>query len=358
MVAALATMALAARTQTENRIYVNSEDVASEESLRGLYERWYRLYRPGGDPANKAKRYAIFKAEVRAVYELNEGDTRVKHHLNWFADMSQGEYAEYFANCSPREIQPFGDIPAMNHHQPSRYYPDKLPLTVDWRTVDGVLTSVKQQGNCGSCWAIAAAEAMESVHFLKNKQRTNLSAQELVDCTPNNEGCKGGFASRAFQYVIDRRGIHSSEQYPYVGKAQYCDPPSVSPVMSIKKFYFVQRRNEKMLMDAVAHNPVVVLIVGAENMHFKHYSGGIYRGPCGMDKKHEALLVGYGTTPSDDSNDPGAEYWIVKNSWGDSWGEKGYMRLARGHQAYGGLCGIMLDPKYPSHPKRLNHAYA
>ncbi|KAM0874528.1 hypothetical protein ACQ4PT_037363 [Festuca glaucescens] len=139
-----------ASTPAVDRIYVISENVASEESMCGLYERWYALYRHDGDPSDKEKRFAIFKAEARAVYKLNEGGARVKHHLNWFADMTQNEYAESFASCSPLEVRSRDEI-KLNLHQPSQYYPDKLPLTVDWRTVDGVLTIVKHQGNCGSC---------------------------------------------------------------------------------------------------------------------------------------------------------------------------------------------------------------
>ncbi|XP_051228845.1 vignain-like [Lolium perenne] len=323
MVAALAAMALAASTSATDRIYVSSENVASEEGMRGLYERWYTLYRHDSDPIDKEKRFAIFKAEARAVYELNEGGTRVKHHLNWFADMTQDEFSESFANCAPLKIRPHREI-KLNLHQPSQNYPDKLPLMVDWRTVDGVLTSVKLQGECGSCWAMAAAGAMESIHFLKNNKRTNLSVQELVDCSPPKEHCKGGRADMAFQYVIDKHGIHSSEQYPY-----------------------------NMLMDAVAHAPVVIRFRGSNTTEFKRYSGGIFRGLCDIDTKqrHEALLVGYGTTPSDDANDPGVNYWLVKNSWGESWGERGYMRLQRGHLAHGGLCGILRRPVYPAHPK-------
>ncbi|KAK1678650.1 hypothetical protein QYE76_039498 [Lolium multiflorum] len=361
MVAALASMALAASTAKTStstasmpaveRIYVSSENVASEESMHGLYERWYALYRRDGDPSDKEKRFSIFKEEARAVYELNEGGAHVKHHLNLFADMTQDEYAKSFANCSPLEIRPDGNI-KLNLHQPSQYYPDKLPLTVDWRTVDGVLTSVKRQGKCGSCWAIAAAEAMESIHFIKNNKRTNLSVQELVDCTPGNKGCNGGVAYKAFQYVIDKHGIHSSEQYPYVGNGSHCTTPSGPPVMSIKRYHYVRRRNEKMLMDAVSHAPVVVTLSGLNTTEFKRYSGGIFRGPCNNKGDHQALLVGYGTLPSDDANAPGVKYWVVKNSWGKSWGERGYMRIERGHEAYGGICNIMMwRAWYPIHPK-------
>ncbi|XP_051229203.1 vignain-like [Lolium perenne] len=345
-------MALAASMPVKDRIYVSSENIASEESMRGLYERWYALYRRDDDPSEKEKRFGIFKAEARAVYELNEGNERVKHHLNLFADMTQDEYAEGFTNCSPLQIQPRDEI-KLNFHQPSQYYPDNLPLYVDWRDVDDVLTSVKTQGNCGSCWAIAATGAMESIHFLKNNKRTNLSIQELVDCSPSpNMGCDGGKASKAFQYVIKKHGIHSSEQYPYVGNGSHCTTPSGSRVMSIKSYHFVHRCNEKLLMDAVGHAPVVVAVLGSNTTEYKRYSGGIFRGPCNGTGGHQALLVGYGTTRSDDANNPGIKYWVVKNSWGESWGERGYLRIERGHQADGGLCGIMLHHSvYPVDPK-------
>ncbi|KAK1645235.1 hypothetical protein QYE76_063040 [Lolium multiflorum] len=356
MVATLVAMALAASTMTASiteadRIYVSSEHIASEESMRVLYERWYALHRRDADPNDKEKRFAIFNAEARAVYKLNKDDARVKHHLNLFADMTQDEYAEGFANCSPLEIQPRDEI-KLNLHQPSQYYPNNLPHSVDWRTVDGVLTGVKKQGRCGSCWAIAATGAMESIHFLKNNKRTNLSVQELVDCSTENRGCDGGWAEKAFQYVINKHGIHSSEQYPYVGNGSRCTTPSGSRVMSIGRFVYVRRHNEKQLMDAVSHWPVVVPFFGTNSTVFMRYSGGIFRGPCNDTQRHQFLLVGYGTMPSDDANDPGVKYWVVQNTWGESWGERGYMLVERGHEADGGVCGISSrHAVYPAHPK-------
>jgi KDEL-tailed cysteine endopeptidase len=361
MVAALAAMALTTSTPTmstptvsmpaADKIYVSSENFASDESMRDLYERWYALYRRDSEPSDKEKRFAIFKEEARAVYELNEGDTDVKRHLNLFADMTLAEYAKSFANCSPLKIRPRDNI-KLKLHQPSQYYPDNLPLNFDWRTVDGVLTSVKTQGECRSCWAFAAAGAMESIHFITNNKRTNLSVQELVDCTYKDNGCDGGSAYEAFQYVINKHGIHSSEQYPYVGNGSHCTTPLGLPVMSIRRYYYVTHGSEKMLMDAVHKAPVVITFMGVNTTEFKHYSGGIFRGPCNHRESHQALLVGYGTMPRDDANHRGIKYWVVKNSWGESWGERGYMRIERGHQADGGLCGIMLWPGlYPAHPE-------
>ncbi|XP_071685182.1 cysteine proteinase mucunain-like [Lolium perenne] len=135
MVATLLAMALAASTMTASItkadiIYVSSENVASEESMRVLYERWYALHRCDGDPNDKEKRFAIFNAEARAVYKLNEDGARVKHHLNLLADKTQDEYDEGFANCSPLEIQPRDEI-KLNLHQPNQYYPYNLPHSVD-----------------------------------------------------------------------------------------------------------------------------------------------------------------------------------------------------------------------------------
>ncbi|CAM0878755.1 unnamed protein product [Alopecurus aequalis] len=306
-----------------NKIYVSSQDLASEEGLRELYQRWYELYRADDRHfGEKENRFASFKSEARAVYELNEGNTRLKYHLNWFADLTQDEFAETFANCSSFDEQESSGTEMRNRHQPRKYYPDNLPLTVDWRRVDGALTSVKQQGRCGSCWAFAAAGAMESVNFLENK-----SSGPISPC--NNWS--------------------TATQYPYVGNGSACTMPISRPVMNNSSFYFVEPRDEEMLMDAVTQNPVVVLMVGVNNTQFKEYAGGIYSGPCDANTKgkHQSLLVGYGTTRNDDTtDDPNINYWIVKFAWGESWGEKGYMRLQRGYEADGGICGIMLDPVY------------
>jgi hypothetical protein len=122
--------------------------------------------------------------------------------------------------------------------------------------------------------------------------------------------------------------------------------------MSIGRFVYVRRHNEKQLMDAVSHWPVVVPFFGTNSTAFMRYSGGIFRGPCNDTQRHQFLLVGYGTMPSDDANDPGVKYWVVQNTWGESWGERGYMLVERGHEADGGVCGIMSRHSvYPAHPK-------
>ncbi|KAG2575230.1 hypothetical protein PVAP13_7KG422300 [Panicum virgatum] len=169
----------------------------------------------------------------------------------------------------------------------------------------------------------------------------SLSEQELVDCdTSYNEGCNGGLMDYAFEFIINNGGIDTEEDYPYKGTDNRCDVNRKNAkVVTIDSYEDVPVNSEKSLQKAVANQPVSVAIE-ASGRAFQLYSSGIFTGRCGTALDHGVTAVGYGT-------ENGKDYWIVKNSWGSSWGEAGYIRMERNVKASSGKCGIAVEPSYP-----------
>ena len=211
--------------------------------------------------------------------------------------------------------------------------------SVDWRKSFKV-SSVKNQGDCGSCWAFSSVGAVESAWAIKHNVLYNLSEQELIDCSSENHGCEGGSMDLAFQYIIDN-GLCDNSSYPYVAIDGQCNN-SCKSLVKISNYSDIIPNQEKMLMRAVQHQPVSVAIQ-ANKRSFQMYKSGIYSDPdCGFELDHGVLLIGYGY-----DKDYDMDYWIIKNSWSDSWGENGYIRIQRNIDDSRGLCGIAMDPSVP-----------
>ena len=211
--------------------------------------------------------------------------------------------------------------------------------SVDWRKIHKV-SSVKNQESCGSCWAFSSVGAVESAWAIKHNTLYNLSEQELIDCSSENNGCEGGSMVKAFQYIIEN-GLCSNESYPYVAIDKQCQNDCKS-LVQISNYSDIIPNQEKMLMRAVQHQPVSVAIQ-ANKRSFQMYQSGIYSDPdCGFELDHGVLLIGYGYDKKYDM-----DYWIVKNSWSESWGENGYIRIQRNINDPRGLCGIAMDPSIP-----------
>lgn len=212
----------------------------------------------------------------------------------------------------------------------------EAPESIDWVEKGGV-TPIKNQGKCGSCWAFSTTGAVEGATFVASGILPNLSEQELVDCDDNGDmGCDGGLMDHAFQW-IEQHGICSENEYTYKGKEAVCR--ECKQVVKVTGFQDVQPNNEGALKTAVAQQPVSVA-VQANLPEFLFYKSGILSSSCGTDLDHGVLIVGYG-------EENGQKYWKIKNSWGESWGEKGYVRLARDIDDSRGKCGIAMVPSYP-----------
>lgn len=184
---------------------------------------------------------------------------------------------------------------------------------------------------------------MEGVTKLSTGKLISLSEQELVDCDTNgvDQGCEGGLMDDAFKYIIKNHGLTTEDNYPYFGTNSTCDTKeAANHAASIKGYEDVPVNSEEALLKAVANQPVSVAI-DAGSLTFQFYSSGVFTGPCNTNLDHGVTIVGYGVS------DDGIKYWLVKNSWGEQWGEQGYVRMQRDVAAKEGICGIAMEASYP-----------
>ena len=210
------------------------------------------------------------------------------------------------------------------------------------------MTPVKDQGQCGSCWAFSSTGAMEGAWAVAKGQLISLSEQQLLDCSKKygNLGCKGGFMDNAFSYAIDY-GMCTETEYPYTASGGTCNT-GCKPMTSLSSLTVdinacmdVPANNQLALKEAVARGPVSIAIE-ADTRVFQMYSGGVITGSaCGTNLDHGVLIVGYG-------EENGIKYWLVKNSWSNTWGDQGYIKIERSDSENDpGVCGIAMQPSFP-----------
>ena len=269
-------------------------------------------------------------------YNYRHRNSHVDHHhlsLNQFADIHHEEWSErdgvnFVLN---EQCLSLPTTSPLDH---------SLPNSVDWRK-HNLVTEVKNQGQCGSCWAFSAVGSMEGAHAKATGHLVSLSESQIVDCDVNGSdfGCDGGWMDGAFQYVINNHGIDSEKKYPYVAVDAPCQFNKSHVVAHFSNFSDVVG-GENALKKAVAQVGPVSVAIDASNPSFQFYSGGVYFEPdCSQTMlDHGVLVVGYNTTAN------GTDYWIVKNSWGPNWGIHGYIYMSRNRD---NNCGIATKPSYP-----------
>ncbi|ONK77677.1 uncharacterized protein A4U43_C02F9340 [Asparagus officinalis] len=307
-------------------------------AMKRKHELWMaehgRVYK---DEVEKAARFEIFKDNVKYIEEFNNGGFyNYTLGVNEFADLTLEEFTETFINGVNDSFRS-SEYNTMISMEPQI---SSVPSSVDWRA-KGAVTAVKHQGyKCGSCWAFATAAAVESLHKIKNGILYELSRQQLVDCSKTNLGCGGGWPRESYTYIKDNGGLTTAANYPYNGLDNPCDViKAKQTVVNISGFEYVTS-TEAALMEAVAKQPVTVYI-DANSKKFQFYKSGVYKGPCTNSLNHVVVVVGYGRVHHS------SKYWIVRNSWGTSWGERGYVRLEKDAGLPKGLCGVAAIPTYP-----------
>lgn len=370
-------------------------------------------------PASIASERAAFAANMKKIQAHNSQSPKPNWLMgvNDFTDLSSDDFKKkmllsgghFREPLTPEEKRASND--ALSSHAPVSSLPDSL----DWREKN-VVTQPKNQGACGSCWAFSTAETIESHLAIKFGKLLELSEQQFVSCMPNPQkcggtgGCEGATQWLGFAYA--EAGVTTEDSYPYDGTTGTCDKSKVKPVGNVSGVVRLPANNYSALMNAVVDIGPIAISAAAEP--WQMYESGVYDGKCGTDVDHAIQLVGYGSGNAggdchvSKSNredcgkdnkeecekagccfehlpfekpqcfkagpDSGADYWLVRNSWGKSWGEQGYIRIQRfGESAAGepcatdskpddgtgckggpkteqvcGLCGILSDSSYPT----------
>jgi C1A family cysteine protease len=295
------------------------------EKFKAVYGKSY----PHHDVA--AYRFRVFKENFDMIAEHNAKKLDWTLDINEFADLTWEEFKKTHLGYAKSTGTPRKTVNLTGLFN--------VPDSIDWVS-KGAVTGVKNQQQCGSCWAFSTTGSIEGAVQIKTGKLTSVSEQQLVDCSGSfgNMGCNGGLMDDAFKYVISNGGICSEASYPYKAADGTCQ--TCTPVSKIASYVDVAHNDEKSLKAAVALNPVSVAIE-ADQSGFQFYSGGIFSGTCGTNLDHGVLVVGYGA-------DSGTDYWLVKNSWGASWGLQGYIKLVR-QESTGqpGQCGLAMEPSYP-----------
>jgi cathepsin L len=293
----------------------------SEYEYQDMFTRWVGENNRAYTHEEFFRRYNTFKTNFDLITSSNNANKSYTLAINKFADLTTSEFHDMMCGFKPQL-------------QASARFPVHLPTTpnadpIDW-SAKGAVTAIKDQGQCGSCWAFSSTGAIEgAVQIASGAAVVSVSEQQLVDCSGSegNQGCNGGLMDYAFQWVIKNGGIASEAAYPYTARDGSCK--RVASTSKISGFKDVDAGNEDALYTALALGPVSVAIEADQTCFQFYHSGVLDDDSCGTNLDHGVLAVGYGS-------DSGKDYWKVKNSWGRSWGDQGYVRIA----ANKNMCGI------------------
>jgi cathepsin L len=300
-----------------------------------MFEIWKEKHNKNYDAVEHNYRFQIWLKNFEFVRAQNaKYDAGVETYyleMNLFADLTNEEFVAKYHG--------FVGSPQVTSKCTGKQAPtENLPASVNWED-KGAVTPVKNQGQCGSCWAFSTTGSLEGAHFIATQKLDSYSEQQLVDCSGSykNQGCNGGLMDQAFWYVKDN-GITLESTYPYRGVGGACKYQTTDKAWTISDCTDVTPLKEQALMAAIAQQPVSVAIQ-ANHLSFQLYKGGVYSGDCGTRLDHGVLAVGYG-----DEN--GKKYYRVKNSWGAGWGVKGYILIERNGDGKG-KCGIQEVSSFP-----------
>jgi len=315
--------------------------LASVASIHQSFDEEWELFK-----STYAKNYSetenelrmnIFRYNLRKIelHNASHGKGEVSYTLaiNEYSDLLPREFAAimtgYRSENSPKSKEKSLFVRPPHIH---------LPDSVDWYA-EGAVTPVNNQGSCGSCWAFSVTGALEGQHFRKTGELISLSAQNLIDCDYRNNGCTGGNFGWAFDYIKTNGGIDSASSYPYEAATGPCRFNATNVAATDTGYMVIEAGDEEALKAAVAMVGPIAVGMDATRPDFLFYSKGVYIDPtCRVNNiNHSALVVGYGT-------EEGIDYWLVKNSWGTSWGDMGYIKMARN---LNNQCGIASMAYYP-----------
>ena len=282
-------------------------------------------------------RFSVFKTNLRRARRHQKLDPSARHGVTQFSDLTRSEFKKKHLGVRggfklPKDANKAPILPTEN-----------LPEEFDWRD-RGAVTPVKNQGSCGSCWSFSATGALEGANFLATGKLVSLSEQQLVDCDHEcdpeeagscDSGCNGGLMNSAFEYTLKTGGLMREEDYPYTGKdGPTCKLDKSKIVASVSNFSVISIDEEQIAANLVKNGPLAVAINAA---YMQTYIGGVSCPYICMRRlNHGVLLVGYGSAGYAPARFKEKPYWIIKNSWGETWGENGFYKICRGRN----VCGV------------------
>ncbi|XP_063904975.1 procathepsin L-like [Zophobas morio] len=317
---------------------LTSEQVEAKwESFKTSFSKSYVNAR------EEAFRKQIFQKNVQHFEEHNakfeQGLVTYTLGVNEFADMTKEEMKPYTHGLKKPDVLPKPLYEIKSRKDLGMDENVQIPASLDWRD-QGIVTPVKNQGGCGSCWAFSSTGAIESQERLAYGANLDISVseQQLVDCVQAAAGCDGGWMTDAFTYVAQNGGIDSEGAYPYEAANGNCRYRDDQVAARLTGYAYLTGPDENMLADMVANSGPVSVAFDADG-DFGYYSGGVYYNPdCDPNKfTHAVLIVGYG-------NEDGQDYWLVKNSWGDGWGLGGFVKMARNRNNNCGIASMASVP--------------
>ncbi|XP_045197720.2 procathepsin L-like [Mercenaria mercenaria] len=312
-------------------------DVDMGKPMEHIFSSYKKIHNKKYEDENEeAMRHEIFKVNVNHIRAHNllyaKGEKSYYLGVNQFSDLTHQEFLKLYTGHILRAKESKSN--GSTYLTPFNIL---LPEKVDWRT-EGLVTEVKNQGQCGSCWSFSATGSLEGQNAKKTGKLISLSEQQLVDCSGKygNQGCNGGLMDQAFEYIRAVGGIEDEEDYPYVAEEEEkCKFSKSLEKAEVTGYKDLPQGDESALQSAVATVGPISVAIDASHPSFQSYAGGVYDEPeCSSSQlDHGVLAVGYGT-----------DYWLVKNSWGTMWGEEGYIKMTRNKD---NQCGIATQASYP-----------
>jgi len=309
-------------------VFVASTLALTEKEYQNEFTKFMQTYKKSYHSDEFQYRYGVFKKNIDFINQHNTEGHTYTVAVNQFADMSNEEYGRVYLGLklkAPIDPEDLVKTPSA--------LPEALPTTWDWNA-KGACTPIKNQQQCGSCWSFSTTGSTEGCHFISTGKLVSLSEQNIMDCSDSwgNAGCDGGLMTEAMNYIIANKGIDTESSYPYTAEDGTCHYKAANSGATLSSMANVTSGDENDLQTKVYAGPTSVAI-DASQSSFQFYSTGIYSDPnCSSTQlDHGVLAVGWGADAK------GKAYWIVKNSWGTSWGQQGWFWLARNDN---NMCGI------------------
>jgi len=304
-----------------------------EAEYQTLFTKWAVQHAKNYEMDVFFHRYSIFKQNLDYINEHNAKNTSFEMGMNSFGDLTFEEFSATYKgrpviSTHDSNTEPFVRI---SSHQVG------AGGSLDWRT-KGAVNPIQNQGQCGSCYSFSGIASVEGAIAIKKGTLVKLSEQQIVDCSRSqgNGGCEGGFEKYVFQYIM-ANGVGTASSYPYTGKDRQTCRATSTGATKITSFKAVTPNNEAAMLTAVNIGPISIAVCASNSFQF--YTRGVFDDTrCGTSLDHAINIVGYGTDSA-----TGKDFWLVRNSWGASWGESGYIRMVRNKN----MCGLAADPIYP-----------